>query len=223
MPIENVRAATGRDDPRQGSQAFALVDRLQTDALEDRYGLIRAQVLHHGDGYRAAHLVDSPRVSRTFALTLLPPSGVEAPLRRLDDRLHAAGSMGKTFREQGFVVRKNVLRVFVAGLPPWLRHAFQSDDACAKARVSEFVVRRAACPPMVFGVVVEIDHPGFRPAVLRPEDQRQEAPSFTSLLRNGVKAEEVWRRHRIRHALRHGRSALRRSAPIHPSPRTRVR
>jgi hypothetical protein len=173
---------------------FNLIDRLHTDVLEDRYGPISARVVHHDSSFRVAHLVDSHLISRTLAITLFPPGGHNSAIGEVDEAIRAGGAIGKMFREHGYAIRKNVIDVDVLELPRWVAEAFVTESSHAKARYSEFLARRGSESPHVYGVVVEIYHPDFRPPEVNAVDRLQEAPTVNALTEQGVSVDEIWAR-----------------------------
>jgi hypothetical protein len=180
--------------PGQVSEHFNLVDRLHTDVLEERYGKISIQLLHHDSSYRAIHLQDSHSISRTFAITLFPEAGHRSDISIVNQAIRAGGAIGKSFREHGYSIRKNVLSIDVLELSQPLRDAFLTDEIHAKARYSEFLVRRGQQLPQVYGIVVEIYHPDFRLPEVNEVDRLQVAPTVGSLCAQGVSLDEAWAR-----------------------------
>jgi hypothetical protein len=172
---------------------FPRVGRLHTDVLEERFGLITPRVLRHDDEIREAHLVDTGGVCRTFAVTLFPRGGHSESLAEVDREIRTGGSIGKTFRARGYSICKNILKVFIVGLPEWLRRAFCAVSGFAKARMAEFLARRGQGLIQVYGTVIEIYHPDFRPAEISPFDRLQESPTVDALLAHRVmSAEDGW-------------------------------
>jgi len=173
---------------------FALSDRLHSDNLEQAYGKIRARVIHHSVRMRRAHLVDQYGISRTFALTYYTHPIKDPQVRRVDQEIKAGGLIGKTFRKYGFVVRKNVLAVGVLEAPRWLADAYHETPGKIKFRVSEFIARKQAGSPTVYGTVVEIYPRNFREPMVNAVDRSQLNPTMRAFEQEGISAEEVWDR-----------------------------
>jgi hypothetical protein len=174
------------------TQNFNLTGWLHTDILEDEYGPIRVQLLHHDQDFRAVHLVDRKGISRTFAITFFPPQSVSASITEVNQKIKSGHPMGKAFRDSGYEVRKNVLKVLTIRKPDWLTTAFCDRTPFAKTRISEFLARRAYSPIEFYGTVIEIYPDVFRPSQISNADQLQEAPAVKNLLRYGFLLEEVW-------------------------------
>ena len=173
---------------------FPLIKKLHTDVLEEKYGPIHAEVLRHDDEIREAHLVDQHGVSRTYALTFLTFDQKDKEISDINELIKAGGAIGKTFRDHGYEVRKNVIRVYVIDLPKHLREKFGVLETQAKARLSEFYAAKDAEPPVIYGIVTEIYSPDFRPAEVNETDLAQDNPTTNALERVGISKEEIWKR-----------------------------
>ena len=172
---------------------FPLNKKLHTDVLEEKYGPIHAEVLRHDDQIREAHLVDEKGVSRTYALTFLTYDHNDKEISDINDEIKAGGSIGKTFREHGYEVRKNVISVYVVDLPEELREKFATEGDKAKARLSEFYACKEGGTPIIYGVVTEIYSPDFRPAEVNDMDLKQDNPTTNALEQVGISKEEIWK------------------------------
>lgn len=171
---------------------FAQRGSLHTDELEKKYGKISARVLRHDDQVREAHLVDKKGISRTYALTFFRrPFGTLA-FYEIDREIQSGKPIGKTFREHGFEVRKNVVAVFVIGLPDWLREAFHDKRKFAKVRLSEFCAKKGSQNPVIYGTVAEVYPPDFRPAKINAEDLKQVHPLAQKMVSNGIPLKLIW-------------------------------
>ena len=173
---------------------FPLINRLHSDMLEDTYGPISTRVLRHDAKVRESHLIDPAGVSRTYAITLFPDEGLSEPLRGIDAEIRAGSSIGKTFRRHGYEVRKNVLEALIVELPLWLREAFADQRTHAQARLSELLCRNELSPPLLYGTAIEVYHPDFRCAETNHLERLQEAPTWASLITEGLSSEEIWQR-----------------------------
>lgn len=172
---------------------FPTTKRLHTDVLEEQYGPIHAEVLRHDDKVREVHLADSKGISRTYALTFF--FGQHIPeIKKIDNDIRAGKPIGKTFREYGYEVRKNVIDVYAIEIPKWLQDAFKEKSKYAKARLSEFYAKKNGDAPVIYGTVVEIYSPNFRPAIVNEADHSQINPSTESFEKIGISKEEVWKR-----------------------------
>jgi len=173
---------------------FPLIKKLHTDVLEEKYGPIHTEVLRHDDEIREAHLSDEKGVSRTYALTFLTFDHKNKEIAEINEEIRAGGAIGKTFREHGYEVRKNVIRVYVIDLPEQLKKKFDVTEGQAKARLSEFYAEKNGEPPIIYGIVTEIYSPDFRPAEVNEADLTQDNPTTNALEKVGISKEEIWKR-----------------------------
>ncbi len=169
-----------------------MIKRLHTDMLEEKYGRISTRVLRHDARVRESHLLDTAGISRTYAITLFPEEGLSESLRKSDAEIRAGSPIGKTFRRHGYELRKNVLAVLIVELPLWLREAFADRRPHAKALLSEFLCRNELSPPFLYGTTLEVYHPDFRPPELNHAERLREAPTWASLITEGLSSEDIW-------------------------------
>lgn len=186
---------------------FPTADKLHTDVLEERYGPIHAESERHDDvrsfepseteqyPIREAHLRDEQGISRTYALTFLTYDPDNEELYKIDSEIRSGGAIGKTFRDHGYQIRKNVIDVFTLQLTPKLKQEFNvQDDDYAKARISEFYARKEHDEPTIYGRVLEVYTPDFRGPVINEIDTAQVNPSTDILKRYGVSKDQIWER-----------------------------
>lgn len=189
------------DTERRGLEHFNTTSRLHTEVLEDKYGEIHADVLRHDDvrvvhgatePIREAHLCDVLNISQTWALTFLtyPPENDE--LYEIDQQIRAGGKIGQVFKGAGFIVRKNVLDVFVMPITEDIQRRFQQEERFAKARISEFYARRAAEQPLIYGRVLEAYCSDFRPPMVNSIDIDQVNPSTDIMGNYGISRLDIW-------------------------------
>lgn len=184
---------------------FPTRDKLHTDILEERYGPIHAEVLRHDnvreakpgvERIREARLADENNILRTYALTFLTYDRGNEEISGIDDQIRNGGMIGKVFRDNGFVVKKNVVDVFILDIPDWMKKDFGTEIGQAKARLTEFYAKKENTAPLVYGIVLEVYSPDFR----NPEegindiDQAQINPLTGTLQSVGVPADEIWSR-----------------------------
>lgn len=174
---------------------FPLEKKLHTDVLEGSYGPIRAEVVRHDDEIREAHLVDKEGISRTYALTFLTFDRNNLELSNIDKKIQNGGEIGKTFRDHGYTIRKNVVAVYIVDqMPNFLKDRFKVDSKSAKARLSEFYACKEGGKPFIYGIVTEIYSPDFRPPEVNEVDVEQDNPTTHALEMVGFTKEEVWKR-----------------------------
>ena len=172
---------------------FPLKDKLVSDDLEKKYGKISAKVLKHNSKIREAFLVDTRGIARTYALTFLNKKNWTKEIEMIDKEMKSGGSMGMTFRKHGYVVRKNVLDVFILDIPEWLRKSFAIKTKKAKARLSEFYAKKYS-RPFIYGAVLEVYSPDFRSAKINPTDRKQVTAATAELEKQGFSKEDIWER-----------------------------
>lgn len=171
---------------------FNLTKKLHTDVLEEKYGPIHSEVLEHSMFLREAFLCDKDGTGRTYALSFFEQDVFDPDIRKIDDAIKNGGLIGKTFREHGFEVRKNVTSVFVLEMPEWMKQKFGSEENAAKARLSEFYAKKNEGEPLVYATVMEVYSPDFRPAEINSIDEEQIHPSTAILEHAGLSRQEIW-------------------------------
>jgi hypothetical protein len=174
------------------TRSFNLAAWLHTDILENEYGPIRVRLLHHDQDFRVVHLIDQQGISRTFAITFFPAQGHSSSIAEVNRKIKNGNSLGKAFRDGGYEVRKNVLKVLIIKKPEWLTTAFRDQTPFAKARISEFLARKASGQIEFYGTVFEIYPNTFRPSEISSFDRLQEAPMVKNLLKHGFQINQIW-------------------------------
>jgi hypothetical protein len=187
------------------TEHFPVKEKLHTDILEKKYGPIHADVIRHDnvrealqgvERIREARLVDEQDILRTYALTFLTYDRNDEELLRVDEEIREGGLIGKTFRGNGYEIKKNVIDVFLISIPEWMRIDFHTDGEKAKARLTEFYAKKGDKSPVVYGQVLEIYSPDFK----KPEDGINEVdlvqvnPLTDTLRGSGIPADEIWAR-----------------------------
>jgi hypothetical protein len=175
---------------------------LHTDRLEEKYGVITPEVARHDAEVREAYLNDPEGICRTYALTFFDQAERNSwseELLAIDAEIQAGGSIGKTFKNHGYEIRKNVVGVYSLKIPTWLGQRFKSASKgfaadMAKARLTEFYAKKPDVRPAIYGTVVEVYTPDFRPAVVRAADLAQLGAMTSTLESRGFTREEVWLR-----------------------------
>lgn len=173
---------------------FQLIERLHTDVLEDKYGPISANILRHNSKIREAHLIDSKGISRTFALTFFPKKTANKEIEKINEEIKNGEAIGKAFRKHKYSIRKNVLDVYIIELPNWLKRAFKTNSDFAKARISEFYAKKRTSEPVIYGNVVEIYSPDFRPPIINNVDLSQLSASTEAFKKVKLSMNEIWKR-----------------------------
>jgi hypothetical protein len=159
---------------------YYLKQKLHTEVLEERYGKISLQVLHDDDETREVLLTDQHDIARTYALTVRSNhwrNNVE--ICAVNDAIRAGEPIGQAFKTRGFTITKQVLAVYTITLPEWLRHAFMVDEYFAKARITEFVVKKQSFTSQ-YGFVTEVYSPDFRKALVNEQDWMQVSAGLNS-------------------------------------------
>lgn len=188
---------------KTSQEHFPVREKLHTDILEQRYGPIHAVVLRHdniremnqgAEGIREARLVDEEDILRTYALTFLTYDKANKELADIDDVIRQGGLIGKTFREHGYVVKKNVIDVFIMPIPSWMKNDFRTDAEEAKARLTEFYAKREDATPVVYGTVLEVYSPDFKDPRdgINDIDIAQINPMTSALQQAGIPVDDIW-------------------------------
>ena len=172
---------------------FPLTENLHTDILEEKYGEIHTNILKHTSKIREALLIDSKKITRTYALTFLN-KWKNKEITKINKNLKNKKAIGKEFRKKGYLIRKNVLNVFIIKIPKWLKKEFQTEENYAKARLSEFYAKKRGNQPIIYGIVTEVYTPDFRKPIINKIDKLQIGATTESLLQEGFSKEEIYRR-----------------------------
>lgn len=171
---------------------FNLSKKLHTDVLESKYGKIHSEVLRHDNFMREALLSDENKIARTYALTIFEYYKNNAEVKAIDDAIKNGGLIGKVFRDFGFEVRKNVTGVFVIENPQWLRDKFSDKNEKSKSRLSEFYAKKETGEPIIYGTVLEVYSPDFRPIDINEVDISQVHPTTVVLEQAGYTKSEIY-------------------------------
>lgn len=175
-------------------EQFNLTKKLHTDVLEEKYGPIHSEVLLHNNEVREVHMLDENNISRTYAVTFFTFDRNNEEIFKIDNEIKNGGLIGKTFREHGYEVRKNVVSVFITSLSDSLKQKMKTVEKEAKVRLSEFYAKKEGEAPFVYGVVSEIYSPDFRPAIINVNDILQDNPLTESMEEVGITKDEIWER-----------------------------
>ena len=162
---------------------FNINNRLHTEVLEELYGKIDLQVLYQDDVIRECLLVDGHYIARTYALTYKNASALQdKDISAIDKTIQQGESIGKTFKKNGYSIFKNVIAVYTINIPWWLQVAFNTKESSAKARISEFFVRKNVEDELtLYGTIAEIYSPLFRKAEVSQSDQLQINPPLQQM------------------------------------------
>lgn len=171
---------------------FHLNKKLHTDVLEGKYGPIHSEVINHDMFLREAFLSDKGNIGRTYALSFFEQDLFDPEIQKIDNEIKNGGLIGKTFREHGFEVRKNVTDVFIVDLPDRVKSKFNLSEEKAKARLSEFYAKKKDGQPLIYATVMEVYSPDFRPADINETDKEQIHPTTIVLEHSGFTRQEIW-------------------------------
>ena len=187
------------------AEHFPVKEKLHTDILEQKYGPIHADVIRHDnvreakegvERIREARLVDGDNILRTYALTFLTYDRNDKELLQIDEEVREGGLIGKTFREHGYVIKKNVIDVFLISIPEWMKTDFHTDEENAKSRLTEFYAKKNNQTPVIYGQVLEIYSPDFKDPKdgINDVDKAQINPVTDMLQGSGIPTDEIWSR-----------------------------
>lgn len=184
---------------------FPVDKKLHTDILEEKYGPVHVDVIRHDnirevepgqDCIREARIIDKNNILRTYALTFLTYDRNDSEILTIDEKIKNGGLIGKTFREYGYEIRKNVIDVFIETIPDWMKNDFKVDSREAKARLTEFYAKKDKQTPIIYGKVLEIYSPDFKDPKegVNETDINQINPTTDTLLALDVSIDEIWNR-----------------------------
>ncbi len=171
---------------------FNINKKLHTDVLEAKYGPISSEILRHDSFMRESFLSDKDGVARTYALTIFEFDKNNEEMKGIDEKIKNGGLIGKVFKDYGFEVRKNVTGVFLIENPEWLKDKFKEEGEGSKARLSEFYAKKEVGEPLIYGTVLEVYSPDFRPADINEVDMSQVHPTTAVLEQAGYSKSEIY-------------------------------
>ena len=176
----------------QTSEGYNITRRLHTDMLEEKYGPISVQVLNDDNITREVLLEDQQNIVRTYALTIRNGEWAgNNEMQEVNKDIQAGEAIGKAFKAHGFSICKNIIDVYLVYLPKWLRYAFSHSSEMAKARISEFLVKKEELI-YNYGLITEIYSPDFREVNINAQDREQVNLPSTILFDMGLTKEQVW-------------------------------
>lgn len=172
---------------------YYLSNRLHTEALNDKYGKIDVQVLFDDDNIREVLLMDQDTIARTYAHTIKNQEWQQCDeICVVNDAIKNGESIGEAFKSRGFSIKKNILDVYIIKLAEWLRFVFETNNETAKARISEFIVKKDNLI-YKYGIITEIYSPDFRKPEVNETDKAQINIPFSVFISFGFSKEEIWR------------------------------
>lgn len=176
---------------KRNRAVLSTANKLHTAALEAHFGKIRPKIYSHANNLRSVMLVDASGKGTTYAVTAISqrlPRSVE----RVNERIKQGAMIGEAFSTAGFQVRKNVLSVFSVSLPEWVKEEFRVRNSRAKARISEYFVRKGTLEPVLYGTLFEIMSPEFSSPQIKRADLAQVGALSSELERRGVSKRQIW-------------------------------
>lgn len=117
-----------------------------------------------------------------------PPSDGIAEVERAIQQGEAVES---AFRSRGFIIRKNILDVYVVSLRSWLRKEFATVECFAKARNTELIIKRGELIRN-YAMITEIYSPDLYKAEVTEHDNTQVNFAFGTLQAAGFSKQEIW-------------------------------
>lgn len=174
-------------------EPYIVTGRLHTEVLQDIYGPISVKVLKDDNLTREVLLKDKQSIARTYALTIKNDEwACNKEMRTVNAAIRSGEAIGKSFKTNGFSICKNIIDVYLVNLPEWLQRAFAHNSQMAKARISEFLVKKGQ---LIFnyGLITEIYSPDFRNAMINVQDREQINLPSSILYDMGLTKQQVWK------------------------------
>lgn len=171
---------------------FNINKKLHTDVLEAKYAQIHSEIVRHDNFMRESFLSDKDNIARTYALTIFEYDRNNQEIKNIDEQIKNGGLIGKVFKDFGFEVRKNVTGVFLVENPDWLKGKFRDEGENSKARLSEFYAKQEIGDSVIYGTVLEVYSPDFRPADINDFDVYQVHPTTAVLEQAGFTKSEIY-------------------------------
>lgn len=171
---------------------------LQTDILEQQYGLISAIILRHdnatlavegADRLREVKLVDQHSSIKAYALTFITYDKNNSEVAKIDEEIRLGGLIGKTFRKHNYNIKRSVIDVTDITIPAWLQKEFGIESEKIRARLIDFYIRKDEETPCVYGTILEIHAPEFD---LNNTETPYINPSHISLQDEGIAMNIIW-------------------------------
>ena len=181
-----------RETNNQTTSGYIVTGRLHTEVLEEVYGPVSVQVLRDDNLTREILLTDQQNIARTYALTIKNAEWEgNKEIQSVNEEIRAGAAIGKAFKVNGFSICKNIIDVHLVHLPEWLQQAFAHSSKIAKARVTEFLVKK---DQLIFnyGLITEVYSPDFRDAMINAQDAAQINLPSAALYDMGLTKQQVW-------------------------------
>ena len=173
-------------------EPYSFSAKLHIEMLQEKYGKISVQVLCDDYHKREVLLMDSDHIARTYAFTLKKDEWKQnKEICAVNEMIKEGWGIGKAFKGRGFDIQKNVLDVYIIKLPKWLQEAFDTEIKTAKARITEFMVRKENAI-YNYGIITEIYSPDFRKPRINDVDKAQINIPISVLQLLGFSKEEIW-------------------------------
>lgn len=172
---------------------YAASEKLLTDLLKEKYGDTSLKILYQDGTVRKVLMLDGQGIAKVYATASKTKEWMfNNEMLEADKAIQRGETIGEAFRNRNFEFRKNVLDVYTVSLSPWLRKDFATDEAFAKAKHSEFIVRKND-KIYNYALITEIYSPDFQPALISEAERAQVNFSFHTLKAAGFSREEIWR------------------------------
>jgi hypothetical protein len=170
---------------------FSLKNNLYTDTGNSKRTYTE-KVLYHDKATREVLLTDQQGVA-TLHTTIIKYN--ENPLSDGIAEVERAIQQGEpfesAFRRRGFIIRKNVLDVYIVSLRAWLRKEFATVECFAKARNTEFIIKRGELIRN-YAMITEIYSPNLYKPEITEHDNVQVNFAFATLQAAGFSKPEIW-------------------------------
>lgn len=171
---------------------YSLSGTLHTDVLEEIYGDTTVHVMQDDDTIREVLLLDELQIARTYAITFKNDTWRNnKEIREINETIKKGKAIGKAFTAAGYNIQKNVLDVFLVMIPSWLQFAFDTRLQSAKARMTEFVVKKNDVITN-YAIITELYAPDFRKPEISVQDKAQIKIPIGVLAEPGLSNEEIW-------------------------------
>lgn len=183
---------------------FPTKEKLHTDMLEEKYWTIIGDVIRHDnfldnkERIREVRMIDKDNILRTYAITFLTYDKHDKNISDIDEEIRNWWLIWKTFREHNYIVKKNVIDVYIIDIPERIQKDFNTENTKAKARLTEFYTKpkNTEISPVVYGIVCEIYSPDFRNPEdwINKTDLNQINPTTGMLQDYGIARDIIWDR-----------------------------
>lgn len=115
-------------------------NKLHTDIIEEKFGGFSIIILSQDEEIRIVNIVDKNEVPRTRAVSRFLYKGDDDDIVVCLNIIKKGGSIGKVFRENGFKIKKNILKHGYVKIDKKIQEAFDVSQEKTSFKIYDFLV-----------------------------------------------------------------------------------